>query len=239
MQSGLGIAASLAAGAAVGGAGLMTWAVRGRASRVFGDSVWHGDTKSPLLALTFDDGPSESTPDLLKILDRYRVPATFFMVGRNVERCRTVARQVVSAGHEAGNHSHTHPRLDFKSPEFIYKELAAAQEAIQSATNTSPRWFRAPYGARWFGVNAAQRRLGLTGAMWTVIGRDWRWDGQRVAACLLDGSQAGAILCLHDGRVLQQRPDIGPTLEAVEQAVPRLLDRGFQFVTLSRMFPMG
>jgi peptidoglycan-N-acetylglucosamine deacetylase len=229
-------AASTAAAATLAGAGLLAWAVRGRASRVFGDSVWRGSTATPQLALTFDDGPSESTPDLLAILERYRVPATFFMCGRNVERCPDIARQVVAAGHEPGNHSHSHPRLDFKSPEFIYRELSAAQEIIATATGATPRWFRAPFGVRWFGLNAAQQRLGLTGAMWTIIGRDWRWPGPQIAGRLSSAS-SGAILCLHDGRVLQPNPDIRATLAAVEQVVPRLQDRGFQFVTLSRMFP--
>jgi peptidoglycan/xylan/chitin deacetylase (PgdA/CDA1 family) len=235
MQAGPGIAA--AAGATVAGAGLLAWAVRGRSARLFGDSVWRGNRALPQLALTFDDGPSESTPDLLAILDRHRIPATFFMCGRNVERCPSIAREVVAAGHEPGNHSHSHPRLDFKSPEFIFRELSAAQEIIQSAAGATPRWFRAPFGVRWFGLAAAQKRLGLTGAMWTVIGRDWRWPGPKVAVRLQANSSPGAILCLHDGRVLQPNPDIRATLEAVAQAVPLLQDRGFQFVTLSQMFP--
>jgi peptidoglycan/xylan/chitin deacetylase (PgdA/CDA1 family) len=235
MQAGPAIAA--AAGVTVAGAGLLAWAVRGRSSRLFGDSVWRGSPALPQLALTFDDGPSESTPDLLAILDRYGVPATFFMCGRNVERCPSIARQVVAAGHEPGNHSHSHPRFDFKSPEFIFRELNAAQEIIQSTTGATPHWFRAPFGVRWFGLASAQQRLGLTGAMWTVIGRDWRWPGPKVADRLRADSSAGAVLCMHDGRVLQPNPHISATLEAVAQAIPLLQDRGFQFVTLSQMFP--
>jgi peptidoglycan-N-acetylglucosamine deacetylase len=231
--------ASMAAGAALAGAGFLAWAVRGRSARVFGDSVWRGSAATPQLALTFDDGPSESTPALLAILERYRVPATFFMCGRNVERCPDIAREAVAAGHEAGNHSYTHPRFDFKSSEFIFQELATAQQIIQSATGATPRWFRAPYGVRWFGLGAAQQRLSLTGAMWTVIGRDWRWSGARVASRLIAKASAGSILCLHDGRVLTPNPDIRATLDAVGQVIPRLLDRGFGFVTLSQMFPGG
>src|SRR5579863_170199 len=215
-----------ATGVALAGAGFMAWAVRGRAARVFGDSVWRGSAAQPCVALTFDDGPSESTPELLAILDRHRVPATFFMCGRNVQRCPSIAREVVAAGHEAGNHSDSHPRFDFKSPEFIDRELAAAQEIILSATGATPRWFRAPYGVRWFGLAAVQRRLGLTGAMWTVIGRDWRWPPARVGARLVQGATQGAILCLHDGRLLHPNPDIRSTIEAVKQTIPRLQDRG-------------
>ena len=90
---------------------------------------------------------------------------------------------------------------------------------------------------RWFGLAAVQRRLGLTGAMWTVIGRDWRWPPARVRARLVEGASSGAILCLHDGRLLQPNPDIRSTIEAVKQTIPRLRDRGLEFVTLSQMFP--
>src|SRR5438045_3050809 len=82
---------------------------------------------------------------------------------------------VATRGHEIGNHTDSHPRLDFKSPRFIYREMAQAQATIQEITGVAPRWFRAPYGVRWFGVAQAQQLLGLRGVMWTVIGRDWKW----------------------------------------------------------------
>src|SRR5438105_8089755 len=130
MDSGLfGVATGVAAAV-----GFMGYAVRGRSSTVFGESFYHGDRSRPALALTFDDGPSESTPKLLETLAKYRVPATFFMCGQNVRRCPDVAREVAARGHELGNHTDSHPRLDFKSQRFIYREMAQAQTAIQEAT---------------------------------------------------------------------------------------------------------
>lgn len=217
------------------GAGFLGHAVRGRSSTLFGESVYRGDRSRPVLALTFDDGPSESTPALLDILDRHQVPATFFMCGQNVRRCPAVAREVGERGHQIGNHTDSHPRLDFKSPDFIYREMAQAQESIQKATGTAPHWFRAPYGVRWFGVRQAQQRLGLTGVMWTVIGRDWRLPAGRVADLVLGRASNGGIVCLHDGRTVQPAPDIRSTLEAVEYSIPRLKERGFEFLTLSQI----
>lgn len=224
-----------AAAAAAGIAGLGAYAVRGRSSSIFGESIYRGDSAQSKVALTFDDGPSESTPVLLDMLDRYEVKATFFMCGRNVERCAGVACEVKLRGHEIGNHSHSHPRFDFKSPRFIYDEIAAAQSVIEATTGAMPAWFRAPYGVRWFGVGPAQRKLGLTGAMWTVLGRDWRLSGVDVAKRVLQGVQNGAIICLHDGRETLPRPDLTPTFEAVRQILPELLTRGFRFQTLSQM----
>jgi peptidoglycan-N-acetylglucosamine deacetylase len=222
------------AGAAASAA-LMAWAVRGRSASIFGRSVWRGPRNSPAIALTFDDGPSESTPRVLEILARHAVPATFFQVGRNVERLPAVAREVRAAGHDIGNHSHSHPLLCFRSPVFIETDLRQAQETICRHTGQAPVWFRAPFGVRWFGLAGAQQRLGLTGVMWTVIGYDWRLKVDGIVEAVSRGVSNGAILCLHDGRELRPKPDLGATVEAVRRLVPMLLDRGYKFETLSRL----
>jgi len=229
-------------GALIGGgagilaaAGAFAYAVRGRSSTIFGPSVYHGDRTRPALALTFDDGPSESTPALLEILARDGVRATFFMCGENVERLPAVAREVASAGHEIGNHTYSHPRFDFRAPEFIYREMAQAQETIQRHTTQTPRLFRAPYGVRWFGLRTAQHRLNLLGVMWSVIGNDWRWPADRIERLLVNRRRNGDIICLHDGRRTERAPDIHATLHAVQSAIPRLLERGFRFETVSQI----
>ena len=213
----------------------MAYAVRGRSSSVFGPSVYHGDRGRKSLALTFDDGPSESTPALLELLAKFGVRATFFMCGANVERLPEIAKAVAAAGHEIGNHSDTHPRFDFHSGAFIYRELAEAQRKIADATGVSPKLFRAPYGVRWFGLGAAQKRLNLLGVMWTIIGRDWLWPAPRISALLTGQARAGDIICLHDGRRVQPTPNIAETLAAVAEAVPRLQQMGFRFETVSEI----
>jgi peptidoglycan/xylan/chitin deacetylase (PgdA/CDA1 family) len=225
----LGVAAGMAS------VGAMGWAVRGRSSPVWGRSLYRGDRTQPRIALTFDDGPSRSTPALLEILEEQQVRPTFFMCGRNVRRHPAIAREVAAAKHCIGNHTDRHPYLHFHTPEFVFREIALAQESIHVTTGVTPRWFRAPYGVRWFGVGSAQARLGLTGVMWSLIGHDWRWPATRIARLLVNGTRNGEIVCLHDGRGLTPSPDIRPTLNAVEYAIPLLKERGFQFVTLDEM----
>jgi peptidoglycan/xylan/chitin deacetylase (PgdA/CDA1 family) len=224
-----------AAGLLSAAGGFAGYAVRGRSSSVFAPSIYHGDRSCAALALTFDDGPSESTPALLEILRGHGIRATFFMCGRNVRRLPAVAREVHNAGHEIGNHTDTHPRLDFKSPEFIFREMSLAQETILLNSGATPRLFRAPYGVRWFGLRRAQARLGLQGVMWTVIGHDWNWPADRVVRRLIQGADNGGILCLHDGRGISASPDIRATLQAVDSAIPQFLERGFKFQTVSEM----
>ena len=221
--------------AACAAAGAMTYAVRGRSATLLAPSVYHGVRTRRAIALTFDDGPSESTPELLEILAKHNAPATFFLCGANVRRLPDVARQVVRAGHEIGNHTDSHPYLCFKSRDFITRELASAQETIEETTGVRPRFFRAPYGVRWFGLRHAQRRLNLMGVMWTTIGVDWKLPVDRVVTRVLRGARNGAILCLHDGRTVEAHPDIRVTLEAVKQTIPRLIDQGFRFETTSRI----
>ncbi len=216
-------------------AALVAHAARGRASALFGPSVWRGTRDRRAVALTFDDGPSESTPGLLEVLEREAAPATFFQCGFHVDRLPQVARQAAEAGHEIGNHTWSHAILCRCSPRAIHRELERTQRVIENATGRPPRLFRAPYGVRWFGLRPAQRRLGLLGVMWTTIALDWKLPAARIVSRLLAGACPGAIFCLHDGRGLATRPDIGETLEAVRRLIPALRARGFRLETVSQI----
>jgi len=225
----------IAAAGVCASAGFLTWAVRGRSSSLFGPSVWRGPRDRRAVALTFDDGPSESTPRILETLAAFRVPATFFQIGANVDRLPDVARAVAAAGHAIGNHSYTHPLFSLRGRRFMEDELRHAQDAIEGNTGVRPEWFRAPYGVRWFGLGAVQRRLGLMGVMWTVIGYDWKLEAGAIVKRVARRVSNGAILCLHDGRELSGKPDVGQTVEAVRRLVPLLLDQGYQFETVGRL----
>ena len=225
----------LPSAAAVSSAAFLAWAVRGRSARLLGQSFWRGPRDRAAIALTFDDGPSESTLRILDALDRYRAPATFFQCGANVERLPAVAREVAAAGHEIGNHSDTHPLLCFRSPAFMEGDFRRAQERIAKHTGAAPAWLRPPFGARWFGLGGVQRRLGLAGVMWTVIGYDWNRAADAIVERVAGRVGNGAIICLHDGRELRAKPDVGATVEAVRRLVPLLSDRGYKFETVSRL----
>jgi peptidoglycan-N-acetylglucosamine deacetylase len=216
-------------------AAAMTYAVRSPYSSLLAPSVYRGSAEKHTLALTFDDGPSEGTEQVLELLEKYRVPATFFQVGMNVERLPEVARAVVAAGHEIGNHSYSHARLYCRSKTTIEMEFARAQDAIGSTTGVVPRLMRPPFGVRWFGFREMQRNLQLMGIMWTVIALDWKLKGSTIARRLLKSASNGGIFCLHDGRELQVKPDLSETLRALREALPALQDRGYKFETVSQL----
>src|SRR6266542_1073898 len=133
MSKGAAVAGGICAASA-----LMAYAARGRSSSCFAPSVYRGSSSRPSVALTFDDGPSESTLAVLEILARCEARATFFQCGRNVERLPNVAREVRGAGHEIGNHSHTHPLLALRSPAVILDEFTHAQRSIADTTGAAP-----------------------------------------------------------------------------------------------------
>lgn len=221
--------------AATASAALLAYAVRAKSSTLLSSSIHKGPLTRTAIALTFDDGPSESTPGLLDVLAQYKTPATFFQCGANVRRLPDIAREVLAAGHEIGNHTQTHAPLYLKSARFIYNELAAAQDSIAEVTGIRPRYFRPPYGARWFGLRAAQRKLNLQGIMWTCIAQDWRLPTERIVSRVTANFCSGGILCLHDGRLTQARPNVNPMLEAMRTIIPEALERGFEFVTISEL----
>ena len=124
----------LTAGAVAAGAGVLAHAVRGRSSRAFGPSVWRGDTRRKAVAITFDDGPSESTPALLDTLRQYGAAATFFQCGANIRRLPDIAREVASC--------RTRDRQSQRLPSAVlFPRRASSSRTILRAPN---RPFRTP-----------------------------------------------------------------------------------------------
>ncbi len=224
------------AGAVMGGlSAAAAYGSLSKSSQLFGPSVYRGPGQEKAVALTFDDGPSTGTLDLLEYLDRTNTKATFFQCGMNVQRLPNVAGQVAAAGHQLGNHSYSHPTLPFKSREFIEREFTEAQKIIAFETGVKPMILRPPYGFRWAGLRAVQQKLSLLNVLWTVIGNDWRWPAERIMRHVLRRCSPGGIICLHDGRGVYPKPDISETLLAVKTIVPILQDQGYTFQTVNEL----
>ena len=218
-----------------GVAAALAYAVRAPRSSFFAPSVWRGPAGRSAVALTFDDGPSESTPEILDILERHGAHATFFQCGANVRRLPAVSRQVAAAGHEIGNHSYSHLLLSLRSAGIIEEEFRLAQEAIVEAAGFTPVLLRCPFGVRWFGLRRVQRRLGLLGIMWTVMGYDWSLPSAAVVNRIRTRVGNGGIICLHDGRELRNEPEISETVAAVRFLVPWLQEQGYRLETVSQL----
>lgn len=179
------------------------------------------------LALTFDDGPHPRlTPRLLAFLDRNGIKATFFLLGEQVEKFPEVARAIVEAGHEIGNHSFSHADLTDLDREALRLEIRRTQDAIEEATGRRARLFRPPYGS----VNASVYRVaaeeGLQVVIWSIDPRDWDKKKSRrsVAAKIERDSVGGSIVLLHD---IHER-----TIDLVPEIVASIRDKGLGFITV-------
>jgi peptidoglycan-N-acetylglucosamine deacetylase len=234
-----------AAAAAAGG--LAAYAGRYPGSKIFGPAITH--TNSPRkLAVTFDDGPNPAmTPKLLDLLDRYNVRATFFVIGEYALAHPEIVRETVARGHVIGNHTFRHPNLFWTCASQTRDELHRCHDAITSALNAPPKFFRPPFGWRNPWLASAARELKLQVVTWTLLPGDWRapsgeWLVQhmasisahaRSATTSADKTGGGDILCLHDGSHRAQNADRTHTLAALEQCLPRWRDLGLDFVTMS------
>lgn len=202
---------------------------------IWGEGLRRGPAEGRRIALTFDDGPAEMTPQFLELLARFDISATFFLCGCNVERTPATASQIAGAGHELGNHTQRHRNLLRLGRQGVLDEVARAQSAIEDATGISPRCFRPPYGIGSPWLPDALRRYELRNVLWTVIGNDWKYPADRIARRVLKRATAGSIVCLHDGHEVRPDADRGETLQALETILPRLRDDGFEFVRIADM----
>ncbi len=198
-------------------------------SQRWGASLSRLPTDEKRIALTFDDGPSNETARFLEALDRWGVPATFFLCGKNVQRRPGTARDVVAAGHAVGNHTYSHPCLLVRSFSRVRAELVRTQEAIGEATGRRTALFRPPYGLRSPALRSILPELGLTGVHWTVTAMDWAWDQRRIASRIVGRACLGGIVCLHDGEDTKPTTDRSETLQAI---IPVSRDQGYSFVPL-------
>lgn len=226
---------ALAAGIAVGGATAASYAALCPWAQVWGRSVWRGPSDRRAVALTFDDGPSETTPAILERLARFEARATFFACGRNVDRRPDLAAQVRDAGHELGNHTYTHPFLLTVGPRRLHSEIEATQRAIAAIVGRRPGLFRAPWGVRAPALRGTLERAGLTHVHWTVIGNDWRTTSAAIARRVLERVTPGSIVCLHDGWETYPGDHRSETARALDEILPRLASDGYQFVTVGDM----
>jgi peptidoglycan/xylan/chitin deacetylase (PgdA/CDA1 family) len=195
--------------------------------------ITRGNPNLPEVALTFDDGPSQYTPQVLATLQRYNVPATFFVIGQNISQYPGYLQQELAAGNAVGNHTITHPHLPTLSASEIYSELSQTQNAIYDATGTRPTVFRPPFGEYNNDVVSAAGQLGMMVINWSADASDWENPppaADVIASRILSTAENGAIFLLHEGG-----GDRSNTVAALPAIISGLQSRGFRLVTIHEM----
>ena len=187
------------------------------------------------IALTIDDGPDpDVTPQVLDILERHSVQATFFCVGEKAARYPNLCREIMRRGHSVENHSQHHRHyFALMGPAGFTKELQAAQDTLTTITGQRPQFFRAPAGIRNPLLEPVLARLGLRLASWSTRGFDTRVsDVARVKTKLLRGLRAGAILLMHDGNAARTAEGIPVILEVLPAILTAANAANLRFVSL-------
>lgn len=190
------------------------------------------DPSKPTIAITFDDGPNATTTmEVLDILEKYQVRASFFLIGTNIndESAKSVKR-AFDLGCDIENHSKTHSYMDKMTADEIKDEVAYVNDKVKEITGTTPKFFRPPYIA----VNSTMYdNIDMT--FISGLGcNDWddKVTAEYRAKYLEKKAADGVIFLLHDAEGNSK------TVEALDKAIPILLEKGFQFATISELFEL-
>ncbi len=190
-----------------------------------------------VVALTFDDGPTpDKTNQILQILAAEQIPATFFLIGREVQQHPQLVRQILAAGHQVGNHSFSHQRMIFKSPAFIAGEIEQTDKLLRDSGVDGVIYFRPPYGKKllvlpWYLMK--HHRVSVT---WDVAPENFpkiAKDPQALVDYTVQQTKPGSIILLH---VMYDSRQV--TMQAVPQIIRQLKAQGYRFVTVHELLKL-
>ncbi len=193
--------------------------------------VKQGSTHAKDVALTFDDGPGPYTIKLLEVLERYRVKATFFAIGKMLQYFGAATVREVEDGDVIGDHTETHPFMATLSAHDQYEELFEQMARIELAGGRRPTLFRPPYGSFNATTMHELAKLHLLMVLWSADTDDYLQPGVSVIVeRALQGAHPGAIILMHDGGGTRTQ-----TIEALPLIITKLRAQGYHLVTIPRL----
>lgn len=206
-------------------------------SQALGYFSYRKKTTEKVVAFTFDDGPNPPhTQKILDILATHHIQATFFVVGKNLEKYPDLGRAMVSAGHVIGNHSYHHSFWEYLKHPAFELEITRTQALIQRSTGKTAALFRPPWLFRHPGIFRTLRRNNLTpvsGVFGSYL-EVFQIPAEKLAARVMSKVKPGTILIFHDG-FNARGGNRAQTAEAINLLIPKLLAAGCQFVTVDRL----
>jgi peptidoglycan/xylan/chitin deacetylase (PgdA/CDA1 family) len=195
----------------------------------------NGSPREKKIALTFDDGPDDKyTPQILDVLHRYHVPATFFVVGYRSQGHPAIIKRIVKEGHALGNHSYNHANPAMLTEAQFQKQIETTQLILRQIIGFEPRLIRTPYGA----LNEAQLHWaaahGFVIVNWDIDSQDWKQlSSAQVLGNILSHTHKGAIVLQHSAG--GQRQDLSGTVKALPALIEQLKMQGYELVTVPEL----
>jgi len=192
-------------------------------------SYSHGDREIPVIALTFDDGPHRDfTPRILEILDKHKIKAAFFCVGKRIEEYPEIFKKINNNGHLAGNHSYSHsPWFDIFPVQKMTEEILRTDKVIENLTGLKPKLFRAPFGVTNPALRKALRRTGHISVSWSLRSFDTVLKPEKALNKVIRNLNNGDIVLFHDR--------IPGTPQIIDKFISHCLESGLKFVRLDEL----
>ncbi len=192
-------------------------------------------TTEKRIALTFDDGPDDkTTPKILDILNQYKVKATFFVVGQNIQRFSQVVERIVDEGHQVANHSWSHIRPTDLTDDLFESEVTLAKKALQDHADSSDVfYYRPPYGLLTHDQISWIRNKGALVISWSIDSLDWTGaDAKQIRNKVVDSVHPGAIILMHSAGGKDNRSN---TVIALPEIIKNLTEQGYEFTTVEEL----
>lgn len=183
------------------------------------------DPNKPMIALTYDDGPSKYTKEILDLLKENNSAATFFVLGSQASKYEDTVKQMIENGNQIGNHSYDHKRLTLLNDEELYDQINKTDNLIYEIAMYRPFVMRPPYGST---TEALKEKIQKPIINWSIDTRDWESrNAETITKIICENVKDGDIILMHD---LYES-----SLEASKKVIPELINRGYQLVTISEL----
>lgn len=211
--------------------------MKSREHQLFGKIVTHGDTEQKVAALTFDDGPTDKTPEILEMLDDLDVKCTFFLTGNEMSEHMEYTQAIINAGHQVGNHSYSHQRMVFKSNAFIQDEIDTTNDIIREAGFTGEILFRAPFCKKLVLLPLALKQRDIVSLTWNLEPDSYAQvasSPKNIADYVTENICEGSIVLLH---IMNDSNTNG--LDSVPLIVTQLREKGYAFVTVNELLALS
>ena len=196
--------------------------------------IFHGDTSCPEIALTFDDGPHpRDTPQVLDVLAKHDVRATFFLIGHGIENHSHLVKQIHQSGHQLALHCYRHLPFPLENASTLKRQLDQSRTAIADTCGVPSetiRYVRPPYGFFTAKTLSLLEEWGYRLVLWDNMPLHFLQPIQRTITQILERTVPGSIIVLHDGKGHGSK-----VAEIVDVVVPQLKAKGFEFVTIEQM----
>jgi peptidoglycan/xylan/chitin deacetylase (PgdA/CDA1 family) len=183
--------------------------------------------------LTFDDGPSKNVNEILPLLDKYDVKATFFLIGNEIEKYPEEAGKIAEAGHQIGNHTYSHKRMVFKSPSYIKAEIEKTDKLIENAGYKGEIDVRPPNGKKIIGLPYYLNKNDRETITWDLEPDSYYTTASDKVKYVKKNIKPGSIILMHP-----MYDDTGKELQAIEGILRELTNEGYTFVTVNELQEM-